>query len=106
MWNYAEEVDLDELRSSDRPSLIFKHSNSCAISAMALNRTLTQQDEIDEMADVYLVDVNRNRPTSLFIADELGITHESPQAILIKNGKVIYHASHSGIRPDDILSHL
>jgi bacillithiol system protein YtxJ len=43
---------------------------------------------------VYLVDVIRQRPLSREIAAQLGIEHESPQAIVIRAGAVRWHASH------------
>lgn len=106
MWKYTDDLDLSEITSADKPVVIFKHSNSCAISAMALNRTLSQQAQIDNSADVFLIDVKTNRATSLRIAEELNIQHESPQVIILKEGKVVHHSSHSAIRPETILSHL
>jgi bacillithiol system protein YtxJ len=37
------------------------------------------------------------------VAENLGVWHESPQAIVVKNGKAIYDESHIAIRMDDIL---
>ncbi len=44
-----------------------------------------------------MVDVVADRPTSLQLAEELGVYHESPQAIVLAQGKVQYHESHLGI---------
>jgi bacillithiol system protein YtxJ len=40
------------------------------------------------------------------IEEQFGIEHQSPQLILIKNGEVVYHNSHSGITIADIKSNL
>ncbi|MBK7804098.1 MAG: DUF2847 family protein [Chloracidobacterium sp.] len=33
------------------------------------------------------------------VADRLAVRHASPQAFVIKNGEVTYHATHYGIDP-------
>lgn len=44
-----------------------------------------------------LVRVIEERPVSLALAERVGVQHQSPQALLIKNGKVIWHDSHGRI---------
>ncbi len=46
---------------------------------------------------VYWVDVKAERPLSRELADRLGVTHESPQAILLRQGAPVWHASHSDV---------
>ncbi|WP_051295859.1 bacillithiol system redox-active protein YtxJ [Eisenibacter elegans] len=84
--------------SQQQPVLIFKHSHRCNISASALNR-LERRWEADfgHKIQCYMVDVVADRPTSLQLAEELGVYHESPQAIVLAQGKVQYHESHLGI---------
>lgn len=38
--------------------------------------------------------VIEDRPVSNEIAARLGVKHESPQAILVRGGKAVWHASH------------
>jgi bacillithiol system protein YtxJ len=93
---------LDELvaASANEPVIIFKHSNTCGISAdlyeqvSALDRTIN------------LVTVQISRGISNEIESRLGIRHQSPQAFVIKDGKAVYHASHYAISPKDIEKHL
>ena len=73
---------------------------------MALQRVLTQQEDINNKADVLLIDVVANRNISLQLADELDVEHASPQVIILKDGKVVHTSSHMNIRPASILSHL
>ncbi|MBK9190492.1 MAG: DUF2847 family protein [Crocinitomicaceae bacterium] len=40
------------------------------------------------------------------IEAQFGIKHESPQALLIKNGKCVYHASHSEINFNELKKNL
>lgn len=44
-----------------------------------------------------VVKVIEDRPVSNEIAARLGVKHESPQAILVRSGKAVWHASHGRI---------
>jgi bacillithiol system protein YtxJ len=50
-------------------------------------------------ADLYYLDLLSYRPISNLISVKFGVKHESPQMIVIKDGKVLFHESHSGINP-------
>jgi bacillithiol system protein YtxJ len=39
---------------------------------------------------------------SNYISSEFGVQHQSPQALLIENGKCTYDASHLNIRVSDL----
>lgn len=104
MWNYTEQLEISSLLKNNKPSLIFKHSNRCSISSMALSRMKSSKKELDQVFDIYLIDVVENRPLSLKIADETGIQHESPQAIILNQGNVVYSASHMSITPQAALA--
>ena len=82
---------------------IFKHSTRCSISTMAKNRLEQGLDE-DQQMSFYYLDVLRYRPVSNLIEETLGVGHQSPQLIVLKNGNVIHHASHSSISPDNFLA--
>jgi len=71
-----------------------------------LNRLLESQAELDQRARVILIDVIANRSNSLLLASQLGVDHESPQVIIIKNNEVVYVASHMAIKPNTILPYL
>lgn len=106
MWSYSSNIDIAGLKSETKPVLIIKHSNRCSISSVAFNRLLENQEEIDLKAHVLLIDVVANRNISLQVADQLSVEHESPQVIILKLGKVVYTASHMGIRPSTLLTYL
>jgi bacillithiol system protein YtxJ len=81
--------------SAKEPILIFKHSTRCGISGMVLKRfdnKISNQD-----TPYYFLDILKYRPLSNLIQDKFDITHQSPQLLVIKNGKVIAHDSHYGI---------
>jgi bacillithiol system protein YtxJ len=88
--------DLNQLlaQTSDRPLLLFKHSLTCGTSAEALDELLDHihQDKLD--ANYAIVTVQSHRELSNAVAARLGIRHETPQALLIRDGRVIWSASH------------
>lgn len=74
--------------------LIFKHSTQCGISSSAFQ-------EVNKLDfPVYLVRVIEERDVSNYIEEKLGVKHESPQVLLIKNGKCVWHASHRAINEE------
>lgn len=85
--------------------MIFKHSVSCGTSLMA-------QEEIEAFAadtpvvDVFVVSVQSARSVSNEIAARFGVRHESPQALIIKDGAVRWHGSHFRVRQDRIAAAL
>ena len=100
-WNpltTLEELTHIKENSTQRPVIIYKHSTRCGISSMVLNR-LERSWKPDEMqaADIYFLDLIRHRDISQAVAETFNIHHESPQLLLISNGKCTYDASHMGI---------
>lgn len=87
---------LEELLSSDKKVLIFKHSTRCSISAMVLNRFEKEFEQNNNIVPVFL-NLIRHREISNLIADKLNVYHQSPQVILVEKNTVLYHASHSEI---------
>ena len=99
-WIPLTEISqLDEIiaASYQKPLAIYKHSTRCSVSVMA-KRSLEQQWQVgDDELPVYYLDLLTYRPISNRIAELFSVHHQSPQLILIKDGKAIYHASHSEI---------
>ena len=93
--------ELDRL-SKDKLMVIFKHSTSCPFSKMAFNRFQKEADFDEEKADLFYVNVLDQRDISDAIAEHYGVLHQSPQLIIIKNGDVVHHASHSAIVPSAV----
>lgn len=98
-WNNLETISqLDELvaLSQDQAVVIFKHSTRCSISRMALKQFESEFDFADRVQPFYL-DLIAFREVSNEIAARFGVVHQSPQLILIKEGKAVYNVSHSDI---------
>ncbi len=98
------EQQLEEivLNSNNKPQVIFKHSTRCSISSMAKSR-LDKKDQPEGM-DFYYLDLIKHRNISNKIATDFHIPHQSPQVLIINNGKCIYDESHSGIMMDEIVA--
>lgn len=82
--------------STEKPVVIFKHSTRCSISRMAL-RQFEQEFDLEEKVVPYYLDLLEHRDISNEIANRFGVYHQSPQLILIKDGKAIYDSSHESI---------
>ncbi|MDH3215002.1 MAG: bacillithiol system redox-active protein YtxJ [Candidatus Krumholzibacteria bacterium] len=92
--------------SNHVPIAIFKHSTVCEISAMVKERIELQWDIGPDAVDVYCLDIRAHRRVSDEIDRIFGVPHESPQLLLIKEGKSIYNASHADINVDELRSAL
>ena len=106
-WNKLtseEQIDQVITESASKPVLLFKHSTSCSISSMALDRLLRnwKTEDSDKISPYYL-DLIAFRSLSNLVAARCGIPHESPQVLLLKDGKVTYHESHYGISYAEIM---
>ena len=93
--------------SETKKVLIFKHSTRCSISAMALSR-IERDWATGENASIepYYLDLIKYRSLSNEIAQKFGVQHESPQILLIENGKCVYDASHNAISYREIQQQL
>jgi bacillithiol system protein YtxJ len=99
-----EEIDQLIEQSRARPVMIFKHSLSCPISSMArreYDRYLDGRPQDDPVVHT-LIEIQNARPVSNAVAEKTGVRHESPQALLLKDGKVVWHESHGSIRVESL----
>lgn len=82
--------------SNEQPVILFKHSLTCPISSAAYQ-------EMSQLAsEVALIVVQRARDLSREVETRTGIRHESPQAIILRKGEVVWHASHWKITSDAV----
>ncbi|MBF4505495.1 bacillithiol system redox-active protein YtxJ [Flavobacterium sp. JLP] len=106
--NWTELTDIHQLMeietiSNEKPVVIFKHSTRCSISRMALKQ-FEREFDLNNVVDAYFLDLIAYRDISNEIADRFNVYHESPQLILIKNGKAVYNVSHSDIDAEALKS--
>ncbi|SDI98429.1 bacillithiol system redox-active protein YtxJ [Chryseobacterium jejuense] len=103
--NIKSEEDLEKaIESSYQHKIaIFKHSTSCFISKTVLRNFEKEVENSDQQVEVYFLDLLAHRPLSNKIAEDFGIRHESPQLIVIENGKPVNSASHQDISLSQIV---
>jgi bacillithiol system protein YtxJ len=78
------------------PSLIYKHSHRCGLcfrSAREVQKFAAGRPDIP----VLMIDVVADRDLSNRVAERFGVWHQSPQAIVIREGRAIWDASHLGV---------
>lgn len=98
----VEDIEPLVRRSHEVPVFVFKHSLTCPISSAAFSRFQDFVEARGEDAEFALVEVQNARAVSSALAEHTGIRHESPQAILLRDGAVAWHASHGSIREPDL----
>ena len=99
-WNYlTDKAALEAIVDHSRVQacLIFKHSTRCSLSAIAKHRIENDWDFSEQDLSPFLLDLISFRDLSGLVSSEFGIQHESPQVLLIKDGKCVYTTSHLNI---------
>ena len=105
LWKKIEsQKDLDAAieKSSQQKVLIFKHSTRCFISKTVLRSFEKQMQESDKNFGYYFLDLLAYRSISNEIESRFDVVHQSPQLIVLENGKAIYNASDQNIDLDKI----
>lgn len=97
--NYQEIESIEQWeslleQSGERAVLLLKHSTACPISGAAFKEFKVYTRKPKRPIVCALVKVIESRPVSNDIEAKLGIKHESPQALLIRDGQTLWHASH------------
>lgn len=90
-----DEIDLEE--ALDLPvAILYKHSPLCGLSAIA-RREVRSFAESRPDVPIYVVDVIRDGPLSRAVERRLCTRHESPQALVLRHGEVVWHGSHRSV---------
>jgi bacillithiol system protein YtxJ len=76
--------------------ILFKHSTTCPVSAAAY----AEMSQVPE--EVSLLVVQRARDVSQEVATRTGVRHESPQAIILRNGAAVWNRSHWSITAAEV----
>lgn len=90
--------------SKDAPVFVFKHSTQCEISAGAAYRTnaFLSSEAKKNAPKFYYVKVIETKPVSQTIEAETKVKHESPQLLLLEDGKAVWNTSHENITAEAI----
>lgn len=99
-FEVKDATELDGLfnQSGEKPIILFKHSLTCPISHAAYEEMSLLKNE-----PISLVVVQDARGVSNAIAQRTGVKHESPQALIVRDGAVIWHASHYDVTKSAVL---
>ena len=107
MNNLTHLSDLDMVEaaiaeSRYRPVLLFKHSRNCGVSCEALDELHAHIERGGVDAAYKVVTVQSHRRISDHVSQRLGVRHETPQAILLREGEAVWAASHFRITAAEI----
>ena len=91
---------IDESQSV--PVLLFKHSRTCGTSMEALDELLEHLNDRPRDARYAIVTVQTHRDVSNAVAKRFGVRHETPQALLVRDGRVVWSASHFRVTADAV----
>lgn len=96
--NIADTNQLEELvkQSTMGPVVVFKHSTTCPVSAGAYEEMSAVR------VPVNIVVVQEARDVSNEIEQLTDVEHHSPQVIVLRNGKAVWHASHWKVKADAV----
>jgi len=88
----VESLDRFIADAGDAPAIVFKHSNTCGISA----RVYREMSQVTR--PVGIVIVQHARDVSDEIERRFGIQHETPQALIVRGDNVLWSASHYAVK--------
>src|ERR1051325_2600705 len=83
-------------RSNAEPVLLFKHSNSCPISARAYRQMRGVRSPVSILV------VQESRALAREVEARTGVQHETPQALVLRDGQAVWSASHFEITADAV----
>jgi bacillithiol system protein YtxJ len=87
-------------RANGSAAVLFKHSDTCGVSA----RAYAEMSKLRE--PVGLITVQKARAVSDEIEKRWNVDHESPQVLIIRDGKVVWDASHFQVKAQQVESAL
>ena len=88
--------------SYDEPVYIYKHSHTCPFNARAQGEVVRLKHDYP----IYGLVVQYVKELSNEIAEKLDVEHETPQAILVKEGEAVAVLSHEAITAKAMLTAL
>lgn len=91
----TEESELLEVLG-EGTAVLYKHSNRCGLCYRSIKEVQKFSREHPDV-DVLLIEVVDSRPLSNLIEERLGVFHQSPQAIVVRDGEAVWEASHLAV---------
>jgi bacillithiol system protein YtxJ len=95
-------AELDEFlaKANGSATVLFKHSDTCGVSARAYAEMSTLREPVG------LITVQKARAVSNEIEKRWNVDHESPQVLIIRDGEVVWDASHFHVKAQQVESAL
>ena len=97
-----DQIDMLLEESRTRPVVIFKFSRTCGTSAYAADELHGYLAGEPADATFAVVTVQTHRAVSDAIAARLGVRHETPQVLVVRDGQVAWHGSHFRVTADTV----
>ena len=91
------------VKSQEKPQVIFKYSSCCHLSEIVFQRL--QKNCCPGDVDFHFLDLTNYNPISEKVSEVFGVSHQSPQILVINEGQCIFHESHPDISLEGILQH-
>jgi bacillithiol system protein YtxJ len=94
----ASLTSLDDFvaRLDGAPGVLFKHSDTCGVSARAFS-------EMSRLPyPIGLVVVQEARAVSDEIEKRWQVSHETPQVLIIRDGEAVWNASHFQVKAEEV----
>ena len=88
----TESLDHFLQRFNGAGAVLFKHSNACGISSRAYNEMAKLENPVG------LIIVQQSRPLSAEIERRWSLPHQTPQVLIVRNGELVWTASHFEIK--------
>lgn len=92
--------------SCGRQVIIFKHSTTCPISSRAWREVQSFIKGSSDEVSVCMIKVIESRPVSSQVTEELGVKHQSPQVLCVRDRQVSWHASHQEVTQANLMKTL
>ena len=99
--HFTEIADLETLdrfvaNLNGSAGVVFKHSDTCGVSS----RAYTEMSKLE--LPIGIVVVQHARSVSDEVEKRWQVNHETPQVLIIKNGKSVWNASHSQVKAEQV----
>ncbi len=97
-FKIEDRTELDNLfaDSNHKPVIVFKHSNACSISS----RAYREMEQFDGPVNILVV--QSAREVSREFASLTGVRHETPQVVVLRDGKAVWDASHFDVKASTV----
>src|SRR2546423_1293057 len=82
--------------SKQKPVIVFKHSIACGVSS----RAYREMEKVDEQVNI--LEVQTAREISRELENLTGVRHETPQVIVLRDGKAVWNASHFDVTANGV----